>query len=134
EKRPVLLLLDLGLPCIAPRAGLLAADVPERLKPALGSATKDRANLLILASCSPGQASLASEELGGTVFAHYVAHGLAGEADGSPSGTPDNCVTVRELVDYVTTKVDQWAWHNTGQRQTPEFFGNALKDFDLATI
>jgi len=67
-----LLLLDLAQPCTAPRGGLLTNDVAARLEPILTEAVRDRADLQILTSCSPGQVSLSSEELGHTVFAHYV--------------------------------------------------------------
>jgi hypothetical protein len=126
-----LLLLDLAVPCVEPRAGLLAANVPEKLKPVLETAVKDDGNLLVLASCGPGQASLASEEFGHTVFAHFIVEGLAGRADGFPNKKTDNRVTVRELVDYVTMQVDRWAYDNLGLRQTPEFFGNSATDYEL---
>src|SRR5262249_27972810 len=125
-----LLLLDLALPCVEPQAGLLAANVPERLKSVLETAVKDDPNLQILTSCAPGQGSLASEEPGHTVLAHYVIQGLAGGADGFPNKDKDTRVTVRELVGYVTMQVDRWVFHNTGLRQTPEFFGSA-PDFEL---
>ena len=126
-----LLLLDLALPCVEPKAGLLTVNVPERLKPVLETAVKDDKDLQILAACSPGQTSLASEELGHTVFAHYIIQGLAGRADGFPNKTPNTRVTVRELVDNVTMQVDRWAYHNTGLRQTPEFFGSTTTDYEL---
>jgi hypothetical protein len=136
HKSPVkrrLLLLDLAIPCVEPSAGLLAANAPERLKPELEAAVRDDANLQILTACAPGQVSLASEELGHTVFAHYIIRGLAGRADGFPNKKQDTRVTVRELVDYVTMQVDRWARHNTGLRQTPEFFGDAATDYELAS-
>jgi hypothetical protein len=128
-----LLLLDLAIPCVEPSAGLLAANLPERLKPALEMAVKNDPNLQILTACAPGQVSLASEELGHTVFAHYIIRGLAGRADGFPNKKADTRVTVRELVGYVTVQVDRWALHNVGLRQTPEFFGNAATDYELAS-
>jgi hypothetical protein len=126
-----LLLLDLAQPCAAPRAGLLTNDVPERLRPLLESAVRDDPDLQILTSCSPGQVSLSSEELRHTVFAHYVAQGLLGRADGClPGHPPDHRVSVQELQSYVKTHVDRWAVHNRGARQTPVFFGSDA-DYDL---
>lgn len=127
----LLLLLDLAQPCVEPRAGLLAANVPERLKPVLETAVKDNPKLQILAACGPGQTSHSSEELGHTVFAHYLVAGLAGRADGFTDNQPNTRVTVRELVVYVTMQVDRWVFHNTGLRQTPEFFGSTDIDYDL---
>ena len=128
----VLLLLDLAQPCVEPQAGVLAANVPERLRPALQTAVKDNKKLQIFASCSPGQTSLGSEELGHTVFAHYLIKGMAGAASRRLYGQPSQfeSATRRELVLYATIQVDRWVYHTTGQRQTPEYFGTE-DDYDL---
>jgi hypothetical protein len=111
-----LLLLDLAQPCAEPRAGVLTNDVPERLEAELRTAADQDPHLQVLCACSPGQVSLASEDLGHTVFAHYLIQGLAGQK-------VDPRVTVRGLTAFVTDRVDRWAWHNRRLRQTPQFFG-----------
>jgi hypothetical protein len=130
-----LLLLDLTLPSAAPRGGLLANDVAEKLQPLLEEAVRNDPHLQILSAASPGQVSLASEEMKQTVFAHYVAQGLLGDADGclAPKQPANQRVSVQELRSYVTSRVDAWASHNRRLRQTPVFFGSAA-DYDLKSI
>src|SRR5262249_8070707 len=103
-------------------AGLLVHDAPERAHALLTQ--HGDPNLQVLCACSPGQTSLASEELGHTVFAHFLLLGLSGKADGVVAGKKaDGKVSLRELVAYVTAEVDRWAWTVRGQRQTPAFYG-----------
>jgi hypothetical protein len=129
-----LLLLDLAQPSAVARGGLPANDVAQRLVPILDTAVANDPGLRVLTSCSPGQVSLSSEELGHTVFAHFVAKGLLGHADGCLPGKPaDHRVSVQELQTYVRTQVDRWAWHNRNTRQTPAFFG-AADDSALTTV
>src|SRR5262249_17768225 len=130
------LLLDLGQPPVAPEAGLLIHDAPERVHALLTERRDVDRNLQVLCSCSPGQSSLASEELGHTVFAYFVLRGLSGEADGAlPNGRKAGRVAVLELVAYVTAKVDRWAWSVRGQRQTPVFYGpNPSIDYTLVFV
>jgi hypothetical protein len=127
-----LLILDVTHPLIAPRRGLLVADAAELLRKPLEDATKD-GSLLILSSASPGQTALGSEELGLSVFGHYVRQGLLGAADGyGATGERDRRITVRELSAYVTARVDRWAEQNRAARQTPYLLGNG-SDFELVT-
>ncbi len=126
-----LLLLDLTLPCATPRGGLLANDAADRLDPILQAAVQSDATLQILTATSPGQVSLASEEMGQTVFAFYVVQALRGDADGCLSAhAPNQRVSVQELQTYVKTQVDRWAWHNRKTHQTPIFHGSA-DDYEL---
>jgi hypothetical protein len=126
-----LLLLDLAQPLTDARSGLLGHDVAQRLKPLLEKAIIDDPSLQVLCSCSPGQASLASEELGQSVFVYYLLRGLQGRADGCLAGRKaDGTVQVDELVEYVKTQVDRWAWNNRGVRQVPEMI-NPREDFAL---
>ncbi len=127
-----LLVLDVMYPLIVPRRGLLAADAAGLLRGQLEEATKD-GTLFVLCAAAPGQTALTSEELGHTVFAHYVQEGLLGAADGFlDRGQRDQRVTVRELAAFVAARVDRWADMNRAARQTPELFGSG-KDFDLVT-
>lgn len=69
-------------------------------------------NLFVITACSSGETSWVSPHLGESgqsVFAHFVARGLAGEADetnGKSKG--DGSITVRELFRYVHTHVNDW--------------------------
>ncbi len=87
----------------------------KRLNRRLQTAVKDNKKLQIFASCSPGQLSLGSEELGHTVFAHYLIKGMAGRADGFADGLHNSRVTRRELVLYTKIQVDRWVYHTHRQ-------------------
>lgn len=126
-----LLILDVMQPFTDPPSGLLANVVAERLQPDLDAAVAQDANLRVFCPCMPGQVSLSSEDLGHTLFTHYLLQGLYGRADGClPSQNPKGRVSVQELVEYVTVHVDRWAWMNRKARQTPCFHGSRA-DFHL---
>ena len=127
-----LLLLDVMQPFADVRAGVLMDDAADRAESVLQEALKDDPTLRVLCACSPGQTSLASEEMGHTVFVHYLIEGLSGKADGW-DGTPDNRVSVGELAGFVKANVDRWAWHNRRVHQTPLLLGPSDHDFALTT-
>jgi hypothetical protein len=129
EKR--LLLLDLCEPVVAPAAGVLTSDVADLLNDALLAQVNVDKGLQVLAACAPGQASLTSEELGRSVFAHYLLEGLAGKADGAGDGKADGVVSVQELQAYVVAGVARWAWTTRRQWQTPVFYGSTEVNYDL---
>ncbi|HVS35601.1 MAG TPA: hypothetical protein VMS17_08465 [Gemmataceae bacterium] len=125
-----LVLLDVMQPTAGVRNGIWTEDAAELAQAVLKNVQQDDPNLFVLCACSPGQTSLASEEMGHTVFVHYLIEGLSGKA----ASSRDNPVTVRELAAYVTANVDAWAWHNRGVHQTPVFIGPAEGgDFPLTT-
>lgn len=129
-----LLILDLAAPFTDPGSGILSADVAVHLEPLLQSTVKQHPNLQILAACRPGQVSLASEDLGHSVFAFFLLQGLLGDADGhNPAGVRDSQVSLQELVNYVTTEVDRWAWTNRRLRQTPVLYGES-RDYRLVPV
>src|SRR5207237_5992080 len=78
-----LLLLDLGQAAPMPQAGVLLHNAPERAHDLLTRWHGEDPNLQVLCACSPGQTSLASDELGHTVFAHFLLQALSGKADGA---------------------------------------------------
>jgi hypothetical protein len=126
-----LLLLDLTQPLSDARAGILGHDVAQRLQPLLEKAHDSDPTLQILCACSPGQVSLAPEEIGQSLFIYYLLQGLQGRADGAgDGGVRDGTVHVNELAAYVTKHVDRWAWINRGVRQTPKLL-HAQKNFSL---
>lgn len=71
--------------------------------------------LHVLLSHSNGQRSWTSAELGRTVFAHYVASGLAGEADKNE----DKAITLLELGAFVNQSVSTWVENRLAVTQTP---------------
>ena len=91
--RRKLLLLDVAQPFADARAGAVADDAAARAEPLVKKTLEQDPNLLVLCACSPGQTSLASEEMGHTVFVHYLLEGLAGAADGWGGGAQDNRVS-----------------------------------------
>lgn len=118
--RHKVLILDVARPVADPRLGVLADDVAARLPAALGPALAEDAALWVLLPCSPGQLALTSEELGQSVFGHFLAEGLRGRADGCIVGTrADGVVALDELGAYLTARVDRWAQRHRGTRQTP---------------
>jgi hypothetical protein len=123
------LLLDVAQPFASARDGLLSDDIATRLDPLLTAAVEADPALRILSACSAGQVSLASPEVGHTLFAWHVLRGLQGRAERKPDGR----ITFEELADYVRTEVDRCAWHQFGLRQTPQLFGQG-KDFALALV
>ncbi|MCI0457971.1 MAG: caspase family protein [Gemmataceae bacterium] len=132
--RRKLLILDLMQPFTAPRFGVLADDVPARVRATLDANAAQDPDLLTLMACAPGQHSLASPELGHTAFVYYLREGLRGRADGyGKRGNPDGRISVRELAAFVTARVDRWAQQTRGTRQTPQLAGS-VEDFDLIAI
>jgi hypothetical protein len=131
--RHKLLLLDVMKPLTDARAGLLSTEVAEPLRPLL-EGLKEEKGLHVLCACSPGQVSLASEELGHSAFVYYLLEGLAGKADGQLEGKkPDGLVSVKELAAYVRRQVQTWAWLTQAASQTPVLYGPE-NDFSLTLV
>jgi hypothetical protein len=129
-----LLILDTMRPLADPRLGVLTDDVASRIAQELKSV--DDPHFMVLLSCSPGQVSLASEDLGRSVFGFYVEEGLRGWADGSNAeGKRDGHVSARELAEFVKRRVDRWAEHNFDTRQTPILLPkDATDDFQIIAL
>src|SRR5262249_53161528 len=73
--------------------------------------------LLILCSCAPGQVNWTSEADRRTVFGHFVARGLSGEATGwDPSSRG---LSARGLAEYVRHHVSRWVGENRRAQQIP---------------
>jgi hypothetical protein len=130
--RHKLLLIDVMQPAVQPSGGLLADDAAWRLQALLDKVLPEDPNLSVFTACAPGQVSLPAEELGHSVFAHFLVRGLRGEAEGRGSrGRKDGRIWLHELAAYVTEEVDRWALRHRGVRQTPRLQG-AETDFELA--
>jgi hypothetical protein len=132
-----LLLLDLARPLADARLGILADDVAEQVQLELkGEDDKEPLGFFVLTACA-GQAQVAetSEELGSSIFAHYLARGLRGEADGwkaqGDRGERDGSISVTELAEFVRAGVERWVRQNRGTRQTPTLWGDRTQDFSL---
>jgi hypothetical protein len=132
--RHKLLLVDVMQPLADPSRGLLADDAADRLQGLLDEVLPQDPDLSVLSACSAGQVSLPAEELGHSVFAHFLCLGLHGQAEGhNPTGRKDGRVSLDELAAYVTDQVDRWAMRHRGRRQTPRRLG-AQADFALVII
>src|SRR5207244_6082355 len=113
-----LLILDTMRPLADPRLGVLTNDVASRISQEL-KAVEDPLRMALL-SCSPGQVSLVSEDLGQSVFGYYLEEGLRGWAQGwNAEGKSHGQVSARELAEFVKRRVDRWAERNRRTRPTP---------------
>lgn len=127
-----LLVLDVMRPADLSRLGAVQRDVAAAIPVELDAIPDPRR--LVLAACAPGQTALVSNELGRSVFSHYLDEGLRGYADGQlQDSAPDGRVTVAELAAFVRARVDRWAVKNRGQRQTPVLYGSG-SDFAVAVL
>jgi von Willebrand factor type A domain len=115
----ILLVIEPALASSYWPAGLLHNDFPEKLKAMEGEIKEKHPNLLILCACGKGQVSWASEEWRQTVFTHFLMERLQGAA-----GADENQrISVRELYEYVLSKVESWSRQNRGVTQTPMLLG-----------
>jgi hypothetical protein len=126
-----LLILDVMKPLADPRLGILYNPVAERVERAVRA--MPGTPFWVLLACSPGQVSLASEDLHLSVFGYYLDRGLSGSADGALGDKKDDRVTVRELAAYTATQVDRWAQNHRATRQTPLLLGGG-EDFELGSV
>src|SRR5438093_1193435 len=134
QSKNKLLILDTMRPLADSRLGVLANDVAGRVVQELKD--MDDPHRITLLSCSPGQVSLGSEDLGRSVFGYYFEEGLRGWADGwGGDGKRDGHVSARELAEFVKRRVDRWADQNRGTRQTPLLLPkDASVDFQMVAL
>jgi hypothetical protein len=133
--RQKLLILDLARPIADPALGIFDQDLPARIREQVDAVKDDYR--VVLMSCASGQVSLHSEDLGLSVFNYYLEDGLRGWADVAPAdgGPRDGIVTVKEVAEYVKTRVDRWARMNRVTRQTPELLPEkSALDFPLVVL
>jgi hypothetical protein len=125
-----LLILDVMRPLADARLGILADDMASRVLEVLRQQKLDGGDLFVFCACSPGQVSLVADDMGQSVFAHYLREGLNGAADGYDADRNRNgWVTVRKLEAFVRARVERWAVLRQ-TRQTPVLLGPD-KDFNL---
>ena len=122
--RHKLLILNLTPLGVDPLLAAPAGDLSVGVFAALDAVPDD--NRLSLVACGPGQTPLVSPELGRSVFSYYLEAGLKGGADDDR----ENRVSVRELANFVRSRVSRWSVENRGTAQTPVLVGTA-PDFVL---
>jgi hypothetical protein len=103
-------------------------------------AKRQQANLHVITSAGPGEASWASADVRGSVFGRAVRRALSGEADrgsidGEKIGNRNGRVSLNELHRYVAVECQAWARANRGAEQSPRLFTHTTSgatDFRLA--
>ncbi len=90
----------------------------------------DIPTLAVIHSTRGSQQSWSAPELGGTVFAYYVAAGLRGAADADDDGT----VRLHELATYLENHVDAWVHAYRTARQQPLLLPENAPDFGVAYV
>jgi uncharacterized caspase-like protein len=73
----------------------------------------------VLSSSGAGERSREDERIGHGIFTHYLLRGIRGEADGASNQKRDGIVTLRELYDYVYSRVRD----DSRNQQHPELKG-----------
>ncbi|OUU25503.1 MAG: hypothetical protein CBC13_01975 [Planctomycetia bacterium TMED53] len=78
-------------------------------------------NTAILTANRDHECNWSSETLRHSVFGHYLAKGLAGEADDPQMnfGNGDYLISLKELSEYVRQKALKWTCRNRGKSQSP---------------
>lgn len=113
-----LVLLDLNAQETAWRAGQFDTVDLQQLESAVGEVE----NLVVITSCSPGERSWGSADLGGTgrgqtAFGAFITEALSGRAGGTgsaaqPDADGNGIVSVIELFDYVHARTRSWVAQN----------------------
>jgi hypothetical protein len=115
-----LLLLDAQRIVSCWRSGLLSNRFAEEA-PKVVSSVGDP-NLYVLMAAGPGEVAWAAPELRSSVFGHFVARGLRGEAN--PEGSS---VSLAQLARYVSGRVDGYVQQRRGARQRPTLYATGGK-------
>jgi hypothetical protein len=123
--RNKLLLLDVTRPLADPRLGILANDVADRVQDLLAA---KKPPYFVLTACSRGQVALVWDEMGQSVFGHYLEEGLQGAADRYGAGAQEGVVHVSGLAEFVTRRVARWA-ARLEMVQTPFLWSGGARDF-----
>ncbi|MHB9065933.1 MAG: hypothetical protein ACYC4B_19220 [Pirellulaceae bacterium] len=124
----IVLLLDAGRIRENWPSGIFYNGFADALSRALTEAQIPR--LFVINSTRHNQRAFAAPELGGSVFAYFVAAGLRGAADTNADGQ----VALRELSDYLQNHVASWVSHYRSARQQPLLVPDDAEDFGLAYV
>ena len=128
QRSRLVLILDAGRIREDWSAGILYNGFAEALPRALAEAQLPR--LYVINSTRHNQRGFAAPELGGSVFAYFVAAGLRGAADTDADGQ----VRLHELADYLQNHVASWVSHYRSARQEPLLVPDGAEDFGLAYV
>lgn len=120
-----LLILDVMRPLADPRLGVLANDTADRVQDLLEA---KKPPYFVLTACSRGQVALVWDEMGQSVFGHYLEEGLQGAADRYGPAAQEGVVRVSGLAEFVTRRVARWAARLEAV-QTPFLWDGGAKDF-----
>ncbi|MCS7469546.1 VWA domain-containing protein [Stieleria sp. ICT_E10.1] len=136
-KRKALLILDCNRMQVNWNIGLAANQFADKVQATFRdrvAAKKTTVDLAVLLSAGPEQTSHVSADLAGSVFGHYLQHGLAGAADQMANrGNGDGWVDLKELDRYVRSHVQWWVRQSRGAIQHPILMTTTSKsDFRLA--
>ena len=101
-------------------------DSQRNLAKTLATTVIDSSNVAMLLASRSMQSAIEAGRLEGGFFTYYLLKGLTGEADHDA----DRVVTIRELHQYVATRVRR----ATGGRQTPVFYGRFSDKLALAYL
>ena len=123
-----LLVLDITWPFAIPGQGVYQDDVAGRIAETI-SRIQDP-SLACLTACSPGQRSWTMLSPRRSVFNFFLEKGLLGEADGYVDDQQDGRISVRELANYLSCRVDAYSSLASPARQTPVLLGSAI-DFEV---
>lgn len=99
------------------------------LKDFVGPSVRRGQSLFVFSAAGPTQASFEDSTLAHGVFTHFLLRGLKGEADRDADGV----VRVKELGDYVTARVRDWA-ERKGRVQVPESYTFYDDSIPLAAV
>ncbi len=125
-----LLILDVMRPLADPRLGVLANDTADRVQELLEA---KKPPYFVLTACSRGQVALVWDEMGQSVFGHYLEEGLQGAADRYGAAAQEGVVHVSGLAEFVTRRVARWAARLEAV-QTPFLWGGGARDFVIRVV
>ena len=117
-KGKVLLALDLAQIDSDRDLGVFGNSPYSIIEETVSKLDKQAGNLIVLTSCYQAQKSWSAEELGESVFAHYLREGLEGNAKGWDKDDPGE-ITVQGLHLYVRDHVQRWVWLRRESVQFP---------------
>ena len=106
----IVLMLDANRVQDAWEIGVVENNFADRIFSLVTKSASDR--LYVINSSSPGQHAYNAPEIGGTIFGHYVALGLAGATGGTT-------VSLTELVQYLEVNVSEFARQFRHEQQRP---------------
>ncbi|OJW12916.1 MAG: hypothetical protein BGO49_20455 [Planctomycetales bacterium 71-10] len=118
-RRDVVLALDLAQVDSDRDLGVYAASPYHGLAEAVAKIEPGSHVVYVLTSAGPAQKSWASDALGGSVFAHFLRAGLAGDSAAWDEVPTPGRVSVEGLHQFVRHHVAGWARKHRGANQTP---------------